>query len=328
MLSVYCLSPTGLKRIERDPDAPLPEEAIWLDLLEPTLEEERLVEQRLGLDIPTREEMQEIESSSRLYEEAGALYLTVTVVTKLDTDLPENAQITFILKDSRLVTNRYVDPLPLRRFTAHTDRHPLANTSPQAVLTGILEFFINRIADVIERVGADMDAASTEIFSRRSKLPGRQRRRSQRDYRKLLERIGQAGELIAKARESLASLGRLLAFVQQATIVMPQDARVRLRTVSKDVLAMSDHASFLANHLNFMLDATLGMINIDQNNILKIFSVVAVFLLPPSVIGAIFGMNFEQMPTLDQPWGFWGALGLMVLSSILPYLWFRRKGWL
>ncbi len=91
---------------------------------------------------------------------------------------------------------------------------------------------------------------------------------------------------------------------------------------------MSDHASFLATNLNFILDATLGMINIDQNNILKIFSVVTVFLLPPSVIGAIFGMNFAHIPTLQEPWGFWGALGLMALSSVLPYLWFRRKGWL
>src|SRR5688500_3496988 len=112
MLSVYSLAPSGLKRLERDPSAPLPEEAVWLDLLEPTLEEERLVEARLGLDIPTREELREIESSSRLYEEAGALYLAATIVTKLDTSQPENAQITFTLKESRLVTNRYVDPLP------------------------------------------------------------------------------------------------------------------------------------------------------------------------------------------------------------------------
>jgi magnesium transporter len=149
MLSVYCLAPTGLKLLERIPEAPLPEEAVWLDLLEPTQEEERLVEQRLGLDIPTREEMRDIESSSRLYEEAGALYLTATVVTKLDSDVPENSQITFILAGQRLVTNRYVDPLPLRRFIAYTDRHPQANTSAQAVLAGLLESIVERIADVI-----------------------------------------------------------------------------------------------------------------------------------------------------------------------------------
>jgi magnesium transporter len=327
MLSVYCLTPAGLKSLERTTNAPLPEEAVWLDLLEPTPEEEKLVEQRLGLDIPTREEMRDIESSSRLYEEGGALYLTATLVTRLDTQLPENSQITFILRGTRLVTNRYVDPLPLRRFVAHTERHPLANTTAQAVLAGLLESIVERIADVIERVSSDMDAASVEVFSR-GILPGSKNRRSQRDYRKLLEVIGQSGELIAKTRESLASLSRLLAFVQQSTAAVPQEVRTRLRTLSHDVVAMSDHAGFLATNLNFILDATLGMINIDQNNILKIFSVVTVFLLPPSVIGAVFGMNFTHIPAAAQPWGFWGALGLMALSSVLPYLWFRRKGWL
>jgi magnesium transporter len=328
MLSVYCLCPTGLKLLERNTSAPLPEEAVWLDLLEPTPEEEKLVEQRLGLDIPTREEMRDIESSSRLYEDGGALYLTATVVTKLDTQLPENAQVTFILSGPRLVTNRYVDPLPLRRFVSYTERHPQANTTSLAVLAGLLETIVERIADVIERVGNDVDGASSEVFSRRT-LPGGKVRRSQRDFRKVLEIIGQSGELIAKARESLASLSRLLAFVQQSSAVsIPQDVRVRLRTLSHDVVAMSDHAGFLATNLNFVLDATLGMINIDQNNILKIFSVVTVFLLPPSVIGAIFGMNFAHIPTSQDPEGFWIALGIMALSSVVPYLWFRRKGWL
>jgi magnesium transporter len=326
MLTVYCLAPAGLKRLERDSDAPLPEEAVWLDLLEPNVDEERLVEARLGLDIPTREEMREIESSSRLYEEEGGLYLTATVVTKLDTTLPENAQVTFILKGSRLVTNRYVDPLPFRRFVAYTERHPQANNNAPAVLAGLLESIVNRIADVIERVGADIDLASAEIFNR-EKLSNKHRR-SQRDFRKLLEHIGQSGELIAKARESLASLARLLAFVQQSTVALPPDVRTRLRTLSKDVVAMSDHAGFLGTNLNFILDATLGMINIDQNNILKIFSVVTVFMLPPSVIGAIFGMNFEHIPTTHANWGFGAALLLMVLSSVIPYLIFRRRGWL
>ncbi|MEO6368981.1 MAG: magnesium transporter CorA family protein [Steroidobacteraceae bacterium] len=327
MLSVYCLASAGLKRLERESGAPLPEEAVWLDLFEPTIEEERLVEIRLGLDIPTREEMREIESSSRLYEEAGALYLTATVVTKLDSTLPENAQVTFILKGTRLVTNRYVDPLPFRRFIAHAERHPQASNNAHAVLAGLLDSIVNRIADVIERVGSDMDGASAEVFNRQGPKADR-KLRSQRDYRKVLERIGQSGELIAKARESLGSLARLLAFVQQSTVAMPQDVRTRLRTLSKDVVAMSDHASFLGTNLNFILDATLGMINIDQNNILKIFSVVTVFLLPPSVIGALFGMNFEHIPTTHEPWGFWAALVLMLLSSVIPYLWFRQRGWL
>jgi magnesium transporter len=326
MLTVYSLAATGLKRLDRDGEAPLPEEAVWLDLLEPTVEEERLVEARLGVDVPTREEMREIETSNRLYEEAGGLYLTATIVTKLDTMLPENAQVTFILKGPRLVTNRYIDTLPFRRFSAYVERHPLTNTTAPEVLAALLESIVNRIADVIERASSDMDTVSTEVFDRKT-MPS-QRRASRHDFRKLLERIGQSGELISKARESLVSLSRLVVFVQQSTIPVSQEVRTRLRTLSKDVVAMSDHASFLGSNLNFMLDATLGMINIDQNNILKIFSVATVVLLPPSVIGAIFGMNFDRIPTAHEPWGFYGALLLMVLSAIIPSLVFKMRGWL
>ena len=324
MLTVYAQGPQGLRQLDRSVGAPIEEEAIWLDLLEPRIEEERLVETRLGVEVPTREEMREIESSSRLYEDGGALYLTATVVTKLDSDLPENAQITFILKGSRLVTNRYADPLPFRRFVAFAERHPAACNSAPAIFVGLLESIVNRIADVIERISSDIDQSSAEVF-------GTQRKGTKakaRDFRKVLQRIGQGGELIAKARESLASLSRLLAFVEQSTDPLPSDVQVRLQTLSKDVVAMSDHAGFLGTNLNFILDATLGMINIDQNNILKIFSVATVFLLPPSVIAGIFGMNFAHMPGLQQPWGFGMAIAAMVVSAVGPYLWFRQRGWL
>jgi magnesium transporter len=324
MLSVFSLTPQGLKLVDRAPESPLPEEALWLDLLEPTVEEERLVEARLDVSVPTREEMREIESSSRLYEEDGAIYLTATVLTRLDTDEPQNSQVTFIIKGTRLVTNRYVDPLPFRRYVAYAERHAQnCNTAP-AILAGLLESLVNRIADVIERVGSDMDVSSSEVFTPRRL----RRKRVQRDFRKVLERVGQGGELIAKTRESLVSLSRLLSFVQQSSLQLAPDVRNRFRTLSRDVVAMSDHASFLGTNLNFVLDATLGMINIDQNNILKIFSVVTVFLLPPSVIAGIYGMNFHHIPWLDSEWGFYGALGLMVLSAVLPWALFKRRGWL
>ena len=192
------------------------------------------------------------------------------------------------------------------------------------MLAGLVEAVINRVADVIERVATDLDGASVEVFS-----ASRRKRGAMRDFRKTLERLGQNGELISKARESLVSLGRLLTFVQQSTTVpMTDDVRARFRTLSRDVLAMSDHASFLGTKVSFILDATLGLINIDQNNILKIFSVVTVFLLPPSVIGAVFGMNFSKMPWLHETWGFCGGHGPDAASAIGPFLFFKRKGWL
>jgi magnesium transporter len=275
--------------------------------------------------VPTREEMREIEASNRLYEENGTLYMTATVVTKLDTDVPENTQITFILSAQKLVTNRYVDPLPFRRFVSFAATHPHACTTAAVVLAGLLEAIVNRVADTIERVGADLDNVSTEVFAR-----ARRRRGAGRDFRAVLEHVGQDGELISKTRETLVSLGRLLAFVQQSNgqQLNQHEVRGRFRTLSRDVLAMSDHASFLGTKVSFILDATLGMISIDQNNILKIFSVVTVVLLPPSVIGAFFGMNFEFIPWLDRPWGHWIAFAMMLASAVGPYLIFKRRGWL
>jgi magnesium transporter len=324
MLSAFVPQPQGLARFELRAGAAIPGEAIWLDLLEPTPSEEKQVESFLSIDVPTRDEMREIESSNRLYEEDGSLYMTATVVTKLDSDLPESTQITFILSATKLVTNRYVDPLPFRRFVAYAERHPASCNTPAAVLAGLVEAVINRVADVIERVATDLDGASVEVFSVQ-----RRKRGAFRDYRRVLERLGQNGELVSKARESLVSLGRLLTFVPQSTSVpMTQEVRARFRTLSRDVMAMSDHASFLGTKVSFILDATLGLINIDQNNILKIFSVVTVFLLPPSVIGAVYGMNFDHIPGTHDPWGFWVAVGFMALSALGPFLWFKRKGWL
>jgi len=330
MLSTYALEGVGLvRRYHGGVCQELPDilaRALWIDLVEPSAEEERAVEIALGIDVPTREEMREIESSNRLYEDHGAVYLTTTIGTNLDTELPQSTQVTFILKNGKLVTNRYADPTPFKRFTAYAERHADSCNSDAAVLAGLIESIVNRIADVIERVGADLDAISLAIFTHNT--PARQRARA-RNYQGVLVQIGQAGNLIAKTRESLVSLGRLLAFVQQSTLVtLSTDVRGRMRTLSRDIIAMSDHASYLGNNTSFILDATLGMVNIDQNNILKIFSVVTVFLLPPSVIGAIYGMNFRYIPGAEEPWGFTAALGLMALSALVPWLLFKRRGWL
>src|SRR4051794_35198501 len=191
MLSVYVPRPGGLACTERQPDTPLPPDALWIDLREVTPEEEQLVESTLCVDVPTREEMREIEASNRFYEENGALYMTVTLVTKLDTDQPERTQVTFILTGSKLVTNRYSDPLPFRRFIAYAARHAAVASSGAMVLAGLLEAIINRIADVLEKVGGDIDASSSKIFFRSYDTS------APLDFRHVLERIGQSGDLVS-----------------------------------------------------------------------------------------------------------------------------------
>ncbi len=324
MLSVFVPRPNGLISVEREPGAELPADAAWIDLREPTPDEEQLVEKALGIDVPTREEMREIEASNRFYEEEGSLYMTATLVTKLDTDLPERTQVTFILTGSKLVTQ------PLHRSTAVPPFRGLCGPAPRRWVLPAQRCWPAcwRQSSIASRtcwkeVGSDVDAISSKIFFRSFDTS------APLDFRHVLERIGQSGDLVSKASESLVSLTRLLGFVQQsANTHVTQDSRARYRTLSRDVLAMSDHSTFLSNKVQFLLDATLGMVSIDQNNIVKIFSVVTVYLLPPSFIAGFFGMNFERLPLLHSSWGVSFCCALMLASAVLPYLYFKHRRWL
>jgi magnesium transporter len=324
MLNIFVTQPQGLTRVAPGVPPSIPDASVWIDLLEPTPEEEKFVEATLGIDVPTREEMKEIETSNRLYEDQGALYMTTTVAAQLDTDRPVSTAVTFILVGQRLVTNRYLDTKPFQQFIAYAEKHPAACLNPLTVLAGLVEAFTERIADVLERVGSDLDNLSGSIFARHGNGTP-----NSRDLRSLIERIGFAGELNSKARESLVSLGRLLMFVQQSgDAAMKGELRDRFRSIARDVTSLSDHASFLGGKVQFMLEATLGMINIEQNDIIKIFSIVAVMLMPPTLVASVYGMNFHFMPELGWPFGYPFALLLMVFSGIFPYIYFRRRGWL
>jgi magnesium transporter len=327
MLNIFVPTAQGLLKVEpesADGWQRLPDQVVWLDLLEPTIEEEKLVEATLGIEVPTREEMKEIETSNRLYEDNGALYMTMTVAAQLDTDQPVSMAVTFILAGNRLVTNRYLDTKPFQQFIAYAGKHPASCQSPVAILAGLMEAFVERIADVLERVGSDLDNVSSNIFARHGNGTP-----NSRDLRALIERIGFNGELNSKGRESLVSLGRLLMFVQQSISGISAEQRDRFHSISRDVVSLSDHASFLGSKVSFLLEATLGLINVEQNNIIKIFSVAAVLFLPPTLIASIYGMNFHLLPELPGQYSnFFFSIGLMVGSMGITYALFKRKGWL
>ena len=324
MLRLLIPTGTGYTWIEHAPPAPFPDEFLWADLYEPSPEEERAVESLLTVDVPTRDEMKEIETSNRLYEEGGAVYMTATVASKLDTITPESSAITFILVNGRLITNRYAEPTPVRRFMQFVERSPVACTSAPTLLAGLLEAFIERIADLLERVQGDLDSLSHVIFPRSNAS-----RPSSEDLNSMIQRIGANGELVSKARESLVSFQRLLMYVPQTVnVTLSQEQRARFHSTLRDVQSLSDHATFLGSKIAFLLDAVLGLINLEQNNIIKIFSVAAVMFLPPTLIASIYGMNFHHMPELDKFWGYPLAVLAMVVSALVPYVYFRRKGWL
>jgi magnesium transporter len=315
---------SGYTWVEHTPPAPFPDEFLWADLFEPTAGEERAVEALLTVDVPTRDEMKEIETSNRLYEEGNAVYMTATVGSKLDTERPESSAITFILTNGRMITNRYVDPTPVRRFMQYVERSPAACTSAATLLAGLLEAFVERIADLLERVQTELDTVSLSIFPRDG-----QKSPSSTNLHAHIRQIGADGNLVSKARESLVSFQRILMYVQQSSVIsLSQDQRGRFKSTLRDVQSLSDHASFLNTKIQFLLDAVLGLINLEQNNIIKIFSVAAVMFLPPTLVAGIYGMNFHLMPELDKHWGYPMALLAMVVSAVIPYIYFRRKGWL
>jgi magnesium transporter len=325
MLNVFVSQPQGLRRVDTAAESGLPGDAVWFDLLEPTLDEERRVEHALGVDVPTREEMKEIETSNRLYEDNGALYMTATVAAQLDTDRPVSTAVTFILAGKRLVTNRYIDTKPFQQFIAYAERHPAACQNALSILSGVVEAFTARIADILERTGNDLDGISGSIFTRNGSSPP-----TSRDLHSMIERIGFNGELNSKARESLVSLARMLTFVQQSgNVDMTREQRDRLRSISRDVTSLSDHSSFLGGKVSFLLEATLGLISVEQNNIIKIFSVAAVMFLPPTLIASIYGMNFHLLPHIPGQYSdFLFSILLMIGSMGMTYAVFKRKGWL
>jgi magnesium transporter len=322
MLQAYRVENGALKPVAVDPDGGVPEAAVWLDMTAPSREEEALVEAALGIDVPTREEMQEIEATSRLYSKGGALFMTAMVLFHSTEEDPQGVPVTFVLAHGRLVTVRYAEPRPFRTFVATTGRQGPVPEGGAGVFIALLEAVIDRLADVLEIVGEDMDRLSKEVFAQSTGKAGRH------DFGGVLKRLGHHGLVTSKARESLVTLGRLFVYAGQDEALNARPVQHRLKMLRRDASSLVDHTDFLSNKVTFVLDATLGLINIEQNATIKIFSVVAVVFLPPTLIASIYGMNFEHMPELDWWFGYPLAILAMIGSAILPYLFFKRRGWL
>jgi len=325
MLSAYVPTGTSLEQKIVEPGQDVPEAAVWIDLVTPTPGEDKLVERLVGVAIPTREEMQEIELSSRLYVENGARYMTATLMCQSDTPTPKTTPVTFILAGHRLITVRYDEPKPFDVARHKLTRYCPQTVSGESVFIDLLDAVIDRCADLLERVGAEIDQVSHNIFER-------DRARTPKFYNVLLQTIGRKGELASKIRESLVSIGRLLIFAANEAEAEGQrwakDQRAQLKSMLRDSQSLTDHATYLGSNVTFLLDAMVGVVTIEQNNIIKIFSVAAVAFLPPTLIASIYGMNFKHMPELDWQYGYLVAIALMIVAAILPFIYFKWRKWL
>ncbi len=305
-------------------------EAVWIDLCDPTADEERLIEAALGLDIPTRQELAEIEESSRVYAEGEALFLTVVVCEGVGdgtgSGQPGRGTATFVLTPSRLVTVRYADPMPFRTFAARIERNAGKDVAAPSVLVALLETIVDRIADILEMVSTDLNEVSSGIFY---DPPAGGPPAPRPDMQSAIRILGRKNHVLSLVRESMLSIGRLMPFLRQDHAGRFKGGLGnRLKTVERDIKSLTAYEVQLGQQISYLHEAVTALIDIEQNAIIKVFSIAAVLFLPPTLVGTIYGMNFEFMPELHWIGGYPAALLAMVVSAILPYLWFKRRGWL
>lgn len=297
--------------------------SLWLDLHTPDTATINALESALGIDIPTPDDMREIETSSRLYRESNALFMTATIIFSADTDAPRSTPVTFIIQPTRLITLRYADPSPFRRMATMCEKDKSLLHDPTRLLSELLDAIVDRLADLLERTAAELDDLSEIIFA-----SGKQQRRDPAYFQNQLLALGRNADLVAKIRESLSSVTRLCIYFGESERVSSSEQKERVQAIRADLASLVDHSNFINNKIQFLLDAVLGLVNIEQNRVIKALSVAATVFLPPTLIASIYGMNFELMPELSWPLGYPMAIGLMILSGLLPYLWLRKRAWI
>ncbi len=325
MLTAYQIVDNCLVAHQIGDDGVVPPQVAWIDLSQPTGAEQRAAEAYLGAGLPTREESQEIEFSSRFYSEDNAIFMTASLLSGVDKGEAHLNPFTLVVAAHGIATIRYDDFRALTQFLARATKATGGCTSPAAVFLGLIEAIVDRIADVIERISVVVDRVNRDIFI--GEQPSRQR---DRELAVIIGDIGVQGDIAAKARECLASLERL---VQFAGLALPSSYtkgghRARLKLIGRDIRSLEDHVAFLNNKINFLLDASLGLISVQQNEVIRILTVAATVFFPPTLIGTIYGMNFKWMPELGWPIGYPLAILVMLASAVAPFIYFRRRGWL
>jgi magnesium transporter len=300
---------------------PLPTAScVWFDVEGVSADEERLVESALGIDVPTRDEMQQLGRSNRLFREGSALVMHSTMLIHTESGAPETTPVTFVLTRSHIVTLRYAEPTACRHVAATLARNPAAR-SAEDVFIAILEAVIERLADHLERTTREMEDLSVAVF--------RRDRVAEADLHEALRTLGSHGLVVTKVRDSLVDKHLLMGFAEQnGHEQLSPDARGELHLLIDDARSLGDHASYMGDKATFLLDAIVGLIGIEQNRVIKVLSIVATLFLPPTLVASIYGMNFDRMPELHWAFGYPFAIGLMLVTALCTLLLFRKRRWM
>lgn len=322
MLRVLCNEGRRIRTVL--PGSELPEGS-WVDLLSPTREESALLEGATGLTIASRDQLSEIESSSRLSERDGVVYLSIPVALYQPDGTATSSLVGVVLSRNRLITIRFGEVPGFTSYVTRLAAEPMR--SPAEVFVGFLEALIDRTADQLERVRDEMDTTANRIFRQHSGLEGSSR--DNKELRLALQKISLTGDIVSRVHDTLLVAGRITGYVGAVGPAwFPKTLRPRMKTLRQDIASLKEFDGHLSQKAQFLLDAILGFVNIAQNHIIKVLAVVGSVGVPPTLIASIYGMNFEGMPELHLAWGYPMAIGLIVASAATPLLWFLRKGWL
>ena len=301
------------------------ESAVWLDVFQPTPEERQRLLDDYNIVLPLHNEMHQIEFSNRFYYENDALYLSVTVITQA-APLPESHVITFVLTKNRLFTLRYSNPNPIEIFINQLDVRKNYATDSFSVFLLLLSKIVGSIADVFELIEDQSEDLSLKLVGSTDSLL---KNKQSKFLNKTLREINYLQCLLGKCYQSLASLTLLIAFFDEVQQDMfSKDELAKFQTISQDIDDLTKHGDHLTQKFNFQLQSTLGLINIEQTQIIKIFTVLGMVFMPPTLVASIYGMNFHDIPELSWKYGYEYGLILMLSTALLPYLFFKRKGWI
>ncbi|MCS5709314.1 hypothetical protein CC99x_010395 [Candidatus Berkiella cookevillensis] len=300
------------------------EDVLWIEVFDPTPEESDVILHQTNVDLPEHHEMHQLEFSNRFYEENDALHLALSVVTKA-APIPESHVITFIISKKILITLRYSEPNPIHSFTQHIQHHPLSVKNHVEIFDILLNKIVGSVADLFELVDAKTDELGLALLG---SIDGNKNVTKKENLNGLLREINYLQTLVSKAYQSLSSIQLLLTYFQDTQHKMfPNKLDHNILALNQDIICLSKHAEQLNQKLGFQLQSTLGLINIEQTHIIKMFTVVAMIFMPPTLIASIYGMNFEYMPEISLKFSYPFALMLMLFSSFFPYRYFKKKGW-
>lgn len=309
------------------PGDPPPADVVWIDLLNATEAEAELVSAQTGLVLPTPEQLAEIEQSSRQAFVDGAVRLSAPMLALADTDHPTLSHVGLILTDKLLITVRY-EHLQIFEGVAAAACPAGAPTSSALVFATLIEAFVDRQADLLEHARARLDEISHAVF-RVSSTNFNRVAQSNLVMRRKLQTIGRMGERISLIRESLLAVDRAVPFTLEAGKAWFDEGLTRrLSDARKDIDSLNLFEEHLLGKVQFMLDAVIGFIGIEQNDIFKVLTVVSVVGIFPTLVAGWYGMNFHNMPEYGWQYGYQWGIAAIILSTIIPLAWFKWRGWM